>query len=126
KLFQIKVPMDAIKIIGIETGVQLIVRGIPLVPAPSSSSASIVEQLSVYGCLTLQSCEKPNVFYSSIIKDELINEDYSIPHSGLETGLRNMYEKKIQEDILIDSGTTVINGFYQDYLGESLLSDAHY
>src|SRR4051812_26143104 len=94
KLFQIKVPMNAIKIIGIETGVQLIGRGIPLVAA-SSSSATIVEQLSVYGCLTLQSCEKPNIFYSSIIKDELINEDYSIPHSGLETGLRNMYEKKI-------------------------------
>jgi hypothetical protein len=126
KLFQMKVPMDATKIVGIETGVQQISKPADLIPVVAFPPTEIPVLLPVYGCLTLQSCDKSNLFYSAIIKDEMSREDYSIPHLSMSTGLPPSFEQKIAQDIILNAGTTVIAGCFKDYFGEALYTHARY
>jgi hypothetical protein len=127
KVFQIKVPMNATKIIGIETGARLISTDLELsIPVVASALLTLATRLPVFGCLTLQSCEKPNVFYSGLIMDDVLKPDDNTPPAIVLTELPWTHAKKIQEDILISPQTTIIQGCYRDYFGASLNTHAHY
>jgi len=141
KNFLVKVPMNANEIIGIETGVRL--KGktgdVIIVPPPADKGDAPVAfpfvaappvsfENSVVGELKLQSSEKPNVFYGTLVRDAFAEIDFSNPFAVSffpEKDWTHGYKKEM-EKITIDANTTVISGFYKDFLGESLKRDTAY
>ncbi len=140
KNFQVKIPMNAIALIGIETGVRMKGKaggGVIVPPAPAkpaetpplpAESKDAKGQLSVVGELKLQSPGKPNLFYGTLIRDPFAGEDFSNPLFTIGFRERDWTHgsKKEMEKILVDANSTVISGFYRDFLGESLKQDTVY
>ncbi|MBI2968902.1 MAG: hypothetical protein HYY40_13965 [Bacteroidetes bacterium] len=142
KNFQVKIPMNAIALIGIETGVRMkrkasggvILPPVPAIPkgaeiiSPAPGPIESKEQQSVIGELKLQSPGKPNLFYGTLVRDPFAGEDFSNPL--FTTGFRERDwthgNKKEMEKINVDAHSTVISGFYKDFLGESLKQDTSY
>lgn len=142
KNFQVKVPMNASEVTGIQTGVRMKANtsaGVISPPAPVIPGGVRIDSAfaggfdsefrqSVAGELKLQSSEKPNVFYGTLVRDPFAGEDFSNPFLILGFPERDWTHgyKKEMEKITIDANTTVISGFYKDFLGESLKRDTAY
>lgn len=135
KNFQVKVPMNANAVIGIETGIRMgNSAGGGAIPPPAKIPPPLPErveargQQSVAGELKLQSSGKPNVFYGTLVRDPFAGEDFSNPllMPGFSERDWAFGYKKEMEKLTVDASTTIITGFYKDNLGESTGRDTAY
>lgn len=141
--FTLKVPMNALAVTGIETGIRMIGEpryreafsppprgrgGDPVLVRVPVSFIAPPPRYPVVGEVKLQSPTKPDVFYGTLIRDPYAGEDFANPFiiPGMpDRDWRNGY-KKVMEPLLVDAHTTVITGIYQDFLGAALERDIFY
>lgn len=129
--FEIKVPLNAIAVIGVQTGVMLkgkaaeTPRAIPALPVEIKETKS---QPFVIGELKLQSLTKPNLFYGTLIREPFAGEDFANPLAPL--GYREkdwIYGyKKEWEKIQVSASPVIVKGLFKDFLGESAKRDLTY
>lgn len=134
KHFQVKLPKNVIRIIGIEMSFRLIhglsidetgtglapVLELPRFFSPFKSNRFIGE-------LKLQSCEEANIFYATHLQtDENIGAgDFS--QNDYWKARTFTHQSKTEEDIVIvDADTTIIQGIYKDRIGEINNTDVEY
>jgi len=134
--FQVKVPMNAMEVIGIQTGVRIKSKAALTVIVPRDRDVAITPSvavdspggISVVGELKLQSSEKPNVFYGTLVRDAFEEFDFSNPFAVPFFPEKDWTHgnKKEMEKLTIDANTTVISGVYKDNLGAALKRDMVY
>lgn len=152
KFFQVKVPFDAVAIIGIETAMRLkrfTSFPAPSVPLPlnnpygnivgeSNPGKVMIEGFvggdfgsgrnSLAGELRLQSSDDCNVFYATSISDQTSRENLDKVQSVnfiFENVWTHGYKRELEE-VQVDGNTTVLAGLYKDKLGEMLKQDVSY
>jgi hypothetical protein len=80
--FQLRIPRDALHVIGVETSVRVIRKNILLAPLGyQQGTTGDFLRNQLFGEITLQSCEKGNIFYAGQVYERELNTgymDYSI------------------------------------------------
>lgn len=139
--FQIKLPRDTHKIIGIETGLYLL--NVPGNFIPALEQSMLMRRNNLMGVVQLRVNTKPDVFYSKEVFERDINigvdEIKIIPPqvTGERKGEQpdgNSFDyfthwthgSKREEDPLNICGCAVINGQYKDSIGEYFQTDVNY
>lgn len=145
--FQVKLPRDTNKIIGVETGLYLL--NAPQYFIPAQELSMLIRRNYMIGGVQLRANTKPDVFYSKEIFERDINtgvgEIKIIPPpvvSEERNPLRfinvqpdgNYFDyfthwthgAKREEDPLNVCGCTIINGQYKDAIGEYFQADVNY
>ena len=145
--FQVKLPRDTHKIIGIETGLCLL--NVPGYFIPASEQSMLMRRNNLMGVVKLRANGKPDVFYSKEVFERDINisagEIIIVPPpvvSEERTPLRKLNEQpdgnsfdyftywthgtKREEDPLSICGCSVINGQFKDVAGEYFGTDMQY
>jgi hypothetical protein len=152
KFFQVKIPFDAIAIIGIETAMRL--KRFSSFPAPtivvrmhnpygnivgeSNPGGAFIDGFiggdvgtgrnSLAGELRLQSSDDSNVFYATDVSDQTSKENLDKVQSVnfiFENVWTHGYKRELEE-VQVDGNTTVLAGLYKDKLGEMLKQDVSY
>lgn len=139
--FQVKLPRDVHKIIGIETGLNVL--NVPGYFIPAQELSMLVRRNNMMGVIQLRAIGKPDIFYSK----EIFEKDINIGAGEIKTiPSPVMMEKKVdqpdgnsfdyfthwthgskrEEDPLSVCGCTVINGQYKDAIGEYFQTDVNY
>jgi hypothetical protein len=129
KHFQIELPFDIKRIIGIETGVFRYATGIALYggnPAEEPASDPIEQLFKIsyndpVGSLTLHTSDKPGIIYQGEIKQTDFSSKWADYSMGLYGDLFDQFshDRKRYEDVFIaDLCTPRINGYYKDCWGE--------
>jgi hypothetical protein len=134
--FQVKVPMNATEVIGIQTGVRIKSKATVRAIVPSGAAIPLAPfaavdspvRISVVGELKLQSSEKPNVFYGTLVRDAFAEIDFPNPFTVPFFPEKDWTHgnKKEMEKLTIDANTTVISGIYKDNLGAESKRDMIY
>jgi len=152
KTFQVRIPKNAVRIIGIEIGGRLIksprrdgTRSEAIDVASGNGTiagefnpklnmhAEAIKSLMpfkrnvLFGELKLQSCEEANIFYAAhVMSDENIGMgDFS--KKGNWDAHVFTHQQKTEEDIVIVNGdSTIIQGIYKDRIGELNKMDYQY
>jgi hypothetical protein len=133
--FQVKLPRDTHKIIGIETGLNVL--NVPGYFIPAKELSKLIRRNNLMGVVQLRANTKPDVFYSKEIferdmnigADEIKNiptpqvdewkeREISLMATALLISLTGHTAAKREEDPLDICGCTVINGQYKDAIGE--------
>ena len=139
--FQVKLPRDAHKIVGIETGLNVL--NVPGYFIPAQELSKLVRRNNLMGVVQLRANTKPDVFCSKEIferdinigADEvkiipsLIRKDEKIdPPDGnrFDYFTHWTHGAKREEDPLDVCGCTVVNGLYKDSIGEYFQTDVNY
>ncbi|MBN8674992.1 hypothetical protein PDL71_10740 [Lacibacter sp. MH-610] len=145
--FQVKLPRDTHRIIGIETGLYLL--NVPGYVIPASEQSMLMRRNNLMGVVKLRANGKPDVFYSKEVFERDINisagEMKIVPPpvvSEERTPLRKLDEQpdgnsfdyfthwthgaKREEDPLNICGCAFINGQYKDAIGEYFYMDVSY
>lgn len=139
--FQVKLPRDVHKIIGIETGLNVLnVQGYFI---PAQELSKLVRRNNLMGVVQLRANTKPDVFYSK----EIFERDMNIGAGEIKIiPSPVMMERKVdqpdgnsfdyfthwthgtkrEEDPLDVCGCSVINGQYKDAVGEYFQTDVNY
>ncbi len=139
--FQVKLPRDTHKIIGIETGLNVL--NVPGYFIPAKELSKLIRRNNLMGVVQLRANTKPDVFYSKEIFERDINigaDEIKIftPQVVMErkgdqpdgnsfadfTHWTHGYKR--EEDPLSVCGCTVINGQYKDAIGEYFQTDVNY
>jgi hypothetical protein len=129
KYFQIELPFDVKRIIGIETGVFRYASNIALFGgnlAEDPASDPIEPQFKIgfndpVGSLVLQTTDKPGIIYQGEIRQTDFNCKWADFTMGLYADLFDQFshDRKRYEDVIItDLCTPRINGYYKDCWGE--------
>lgn len=138
KFFQVKIPFDAISIIGIETAMRVRSMAVPSAafPVPGIGGGGIDVSPppasgfpnSFVGELKLQSNDDSNVFYTTNIHTPVVRESFDrtpnlsfLPYRVWTHG----YKREL-EIAKVDANTTVIAGLYKDRFGEMQKRDINY
>ena len=146
--FQVKLPRDTHKIIGIETGL-LIQDSPPDAFSPLQAGSGLIERNNLMGVLQLKANGRPDIFYAK----EIFERDLNIgagelkvfpydPPNERRLGLRRIFVPpdgnsfdffpscthgtRREEDPLNICGCTVINGYFKDSIGEVFGYDVSY
>jgi hypothetical protein len=148
KVFQVRLPKNTIRIIGIETSVRLMgkegtVPGPIGVPGKKDAKVmSKVEQVGLaeptdafygevthfnlfrrntfFGDLKLQSCERGNIFFAKDIEEDVNLGFGDFSQIGRWQALPYSHEWKREEDhVVVDGCTTIIQGIYKDGFGQA-------
>ncbi len=139
--FQVKLPRDAHKIVGIETGLNVLNVSGYFIPAQELSK--LVRRNNLMGVVQLRVSEKPDIFYSKEIFEKDINigagEIKIIPppvmmERKVDQPDGNSFDyfthwthgTKREEDPLNICDCSVINGQYKDAIGEYFQTDVSY
>ncbi len=140
--FQVKLPRDTHKIIGVETG--LYVLNVPGYFIPAQELSMLIRRNYMMGVVQLQANGKPDVFYSKEIFERDINigagevkvfpPPVVIMERKADAPDGNNFDyftlwthgTKREEDPLNICGCTVINGQYKDAIGEYFQTDVNY
>jgi hypothetical protein len=142
KHFQVKLPKNAKRIIGVELGGRLLQRtDRPIsdaMPAPyaehsaaysvSASGASAGAETSaptyfkrnkLIGEVKLQSCEEANIFYAGHLQtDENIGYgDFTQNNFWMPSAFSHQAQS-LEERVVVDGNSTIIQGIYRDRIGE--------
>lgn len=130
--FQIKLPTNARRIIGIELTERIINYPEPT-QAGSGKGKGDDEGLtkgfkrsSVLGEVRLQSCEEANLFYSSYVMVErnLAYGDFSSLH--FKPKAFSHQTQALEEPIIVDADSTIIQGMYKDLTANDSDNDPVY
>ena len=139
KFFQVKIPFDAISIMGIETAMRLknfVAQPVPNIVVPNANPNGDIQPLVFFGVpapidiprnvlageLKLQSSDDCNVFYATDVFDQSVKENLDKAPSVTfitENVWTHGYKRELEE-VLVDGNTTVIAGLYKDRLGEMI------
>lgn len=139
--FQVKLPRDTHKIIGIEAGLYML--NVPGYFIPVQELSKLVRRNHLMGVVQLRANTKIDVFYSKDVFERDINigadEMKIIPSQVVmerkgEQPDGNSFDyfthwthgSKREEDPLNVCGCTVINGQYKDAIGEYFQTDVNY
>lgn len=139
--FQIKLPRDTNKIIGIETG--LYILNVPEYFIPAQELSKLVRRNNLMGVVQLRANTKPDMFYSKEIFERDINigagEIKVVPSQVVmerkgEQPDGNSFDyfthwthgAKREEDPLDVCSCTIVNGQYKDAIGENFQTDVNY
>jgi hypothetical protein len=141
KSFQIKLPTDVKRIIGIEStvkGIDSLAVSRAIAPSPvsppdpySSGSAGGVFQFrmtALAGELRLQSRGPSNLFYNKDVKLSDANVgfgDFSL-NSAWRAQAWSHGNKFYEDEVLVDDDSNVLSGTYRDKFGETLGHDFSY
>lgn len=146
KHFQVKLPKNAKRIIGIELGWRLLSRGEILIPrdggkyAPAMeaySGSSVIEgsdrtsglfkRNKLIGEVKLQSCEEANIFYAGDLQsDENIAMGDFSQNPFWRPSAFTHETNSFEERVIVDGESTMIQGIYKDRLGEQSKTDYNY
>lgn len=145
KHFQIRLSNDSKYIIGIEYGVRLIskvdslmiktiIAFSPASTSPLEIGVAREESLSLIfkrdillGEFKLQSCEEANWFYSTNVyanDNNLGFGDFS--STGFPINDFSHGAMRLEEEVKVDTQSTIIQAWYKDSLGESLKQNINY
>lgn len=128
RVFQLKVPSDAKKIIGFESSVTgLTINDVPVFGG-LPLGLFLFQKSAVIGQIRIQSFEKPNLFFSSEVCFNDLNNGFG---DFTQTGewISSSWTKglKREEDpILIDGCCAIIHGNYTDTIGRLTNTDLIY
>ena len=142
KHFQVKLPKNAKRIIGVELGGRLLQRTdraeisdmmvAPSVSHPEASSASTSEgsagetaaaglfkRNKLIGEVKLQSCEEANIFYAGHLQtdENIAMGDFTQNHFWKPAAYSHQAQS-FEERVVVDGNSTVIQGIYRDRIGE--------
>lgn len=133
KMFQVQLPEDAERIIGIESGVNL-------VSTPTPSEMDVPEEDfwvvfhhkkfkrdTCFGEFRLQSMGNADIFYAGHIHQDLNNRigDYTMNYNESLPFYQHQY-KALEEEVSVDKNNRVINGVYRDKIGMQRNEDLLY
>lgn len=147
QFFQVKLPRDTNKIIGIETGIYI--QAAPLYSfVPSEDNSGFIRRNNMMGVLQLQTNGKPDIFYSKEIFERDLNigeaeikiipdqpkKEEKVAFLREEPPDGNSFDfftcwthgSKREEDSLNICGCTLINGQFKDAVGEYFGTDISY
>jgi hypothetical protein len=141
KVFQVRLPKNTIRIIGIETSIRLMGQSGPVktpVPGPIKQAGAVAQVAQVaaplasygefgrfmffrrntfFGDLKLQSCERGNIFFVKDIEEDVNLGFGDFSQVGRWQALPYSHEWKREEDrVVVDGCTTIIQGIYKDGL----------
>lgn len=145
--FQVKLPRDTNKIIGIETGLYILAA--PLYSfVPPEDNSGFIRRNNLMGVLQLQTNGKPDIFYSKEIFERDLNigeaeikiipgqpkQEEKVALLKVEPPDGNSFDfftcwthgSKREEDPLNICGCTLINGQFKDAVGEYFGTDISY
>jgi hypothetical protein len=148
--FQVKLPRDTHKIIGIETGLY-VESELPVFAPYIQGDANMIRQNRLMGTLQLQASGKPNLFYAKEIFDKDINlgvnelkivpdvierrliepqlrKGEDVPNDGNNFSDFTIWSHgtKREEDPVNVCGCHIINGQFKDAVGEYYKIDIQY
>ena len=145
--FQVKLPRDTYKIIGIETGLYILAAP-PNLFVPLQDNSGFIRRNNMMGILQLQTNGKANIFYSKEIFERDINigtgeikiitdqpnQEENVAFLRVEPPDGNSFDfftcwthgSKREEDPLNICGCTLINGQFKDAVGEYFGTDISY
>jgi len=137
KYFQIELPQDINKIIGIETGVfrygttNALYGGNPAEYAGSDPLDPLFEIVfnDPIGSLSLQAQDHPGIIYQGVARQEDWNWKWADFTQALYNGIFDQYshDRKRHEDIILtDFCTTKITGHYKDSWGSHYSNHVEY
>ena len=141
--FQVKLPKNAKRIIGIELGGRLLTHGeVAIIREPikyspvvggiegsvgSSGSGSsgeirpsgLFKRNTLIGEVKLQSCEEANIFYAGHLQtdENIAMGDFSQSRTWLPSAFTHQAQS-FEERVVVDGESTMIQGMYRDRLGE--------
>lgn len=143
KHFQVKLPKNAKRIIGVELGGRLLQRTeravitdamvAPATEHPAASSASTSDGSSggkisssgffkrnrLIGEVKLQSCEEANIFYAGHLQtDENIAYGDFTQNNFWKPAQYSHQAQSFEERVIVDGNSTMIQGIYRDRIGE--------
>jgi hypothetical protein len=146
KYFQVRLPKDAKKIIGVETGLHVLDE-LPFEVAGAVSKRFGIERNNLMGELKLQSLDTANIFYAKDIVEEDRNmandririNNYEPPNERRFALMREApppdlwqplfpwtHGKKLEEEGLLMLHNPVIAGIYRDAIGKQYETDIQY
>lgn len=143
--FQVRLPKDARKIIGIETGLKLIDE-IPDEYYGAYEARFRIRRNELIGDIKLQSLDDANIFYAKEIwaddrnanADSVVINDYSPPAERRIAFLKVdppdlwqpdfpwMHSSKLEEDGVLLCHNPIITGVYKDAVGKKYETDFSY
>lgn len=145
KLFQIKLPKTAKRIIAVDTDIRLLQTligvphpGVPGVIEPASdkgavgSARELIPNLDfkpsqAVGELLLQSLEKANIFYSTIVRMDEANGGFGDASAGLFPASPYVNKGKMTpKKVNLNCNTTLIQAMFKDRFGAALKADVNY
>lgn len=129
KHFQVKLPKNSKRIIGVELGWRLLQnrKGIadkqieynaPIRIEPSRSKTFFRRNILI-GDVKLQSCEEANIFYAGNVQtdENIAMGDFSQNQNWMPSAYTHQ-ANSFEERIIVDGDSTMIQGLYRDRLGE--------
>lgn len=121
--FQIKLPKNTLRVVGIETDVFLK----PLKDRATGNSYERWEKYNTVGKLSLQSMEKINVFYNDWVKASVFYEDIKTQTAfKINPFSKHIRGKTFPKQIDIPVESTTINALYKDVVGKQIKKDIAY
>lgn len=125
--FQVRIPRDAARIIGVETGVRIAStldqEWVKLVYGSLQwdTTAFGFYKSMLIGDLRLQSCEKANLFYASDIYERDINLGIG-DWTDKQFAVREVTHGRKREEVRAEANgdTTILQGTFRDKIGEHL------
>ena len=128
QVFQLQMPADAKTIIGFETSVTgILVNDIPVFGG-LPLGLFLFQKSDVVGEIRVQSCEKPNLFFSSQVCFNDLNNGFG-DFTQRGEWLSTMWTKglKREEDpIAVDGCCAILQGNYTDTIGRITNTDLTY
>lgn len=119
KLFQVKIPREAEKIIGVEMSFLWLEGVPPLVPSSTIWQLPMtVNRNILLGELKLQSYEKANVFYAGELA---VNQNLDFADFTSQSFIPKIYSHQYQlneDPVMVSGSTTILQGVYRDKLSE--------
>ena len=127
KHFQVKLPQNTKRVIGVEMGVRWVTeRIVPILTAEPKIQLAI-KQNQVIGEVKLQSCDEANVFYAGqIITDE--NRSYGdfSKKAGWKPSEMTHQNQQLEDTVIVDGKSTILQGMYQDVYAKQLATVPDY
>lgn len=135
KNFQVKLPKNSKRIIGIETGVRF--KVIPIVdgadggttipPAGHLNSLITFNRNMLIGELKLQSCEEANIFFATHVQsDKNIGAGDFSQNGNWKAELFSHQTKSNEDIVIVDGDSTILQGIFKDRVGEQSNADHEY
>jgi len=130
--FQIKLPRDTKRIVGIETSMRVLQESTAFKDLVNGkrkiASLGVFQYNVLMGELRLQSNEAAGFFFSAEIVESDINLNYGDYIRTVYWGAEQCTHgyKREEDAVMVDRNTTVINGNYKDNIGTLIGEDLLY
>ena len=120
KYFQIKLPANANRIIGIEVTNRIYILEVPTQADSGKGKGGAVQNNNVFqrnliiGDLRLQSCEEANIFYATYVEADRNVAYLDYTSAAFQPKPYTHQRRALEEPIIVDAESTIIQGMYKD------------